>query len=926
MNTILDTILILSLSGTVLMLALLAVKWLFRKQLSQTFLYYLWLVVLLRLVLPLPSPVRLQSAAQPVVPPAMTDVTLPYMEVTPGAQTPTHIPGTGTPAPPVTAPMPPQAAPQGTAAPRFDPIRFLTKNLGWLWLTGAVLSLGWFSGSYFWFSDQVRRSLTQPSRSALCLWKQLNPGCRPKLFFSRAVSTPMLLGLLRPVVVLPDRAFSQDSLTAMLSHELCHYRRRDILYKWAVVLVSSLHWFNPFMLLLRREIGRSCELSCDETIIRFMDAAQKQNYGHTLLALAAKQKRPAGYFVTTLCHSKGELKTRLLHIARYRRKSAWTAAVMLVLALSLTACGAVLGPKSEAEPPKAPPVPTEDVQEAVPEAPPEEVSAPEEVPPHKDGYLPLEELLEKTRLFYAFEANKLSLVEDSFQIDLFVDDKMIYRNGYITDSMKKPLAVEDGVVFLPEDFYEDFLLNGHDTPSLYNGIRFFPTEVVEALDEPEVYAKVLEQVELPRSMDIETPNLDQKRIFNTSDLEGYTMLLEQLRADGWENPEDLTYGEYQAIWDSQTLDEAGYDEKMYGYKDFLKAYPHTDPSTETVKAFSAWMSERTVQGQLEGISPENMAFLVEKNIRPEDVHWLQKDFYDSYPQQPDETLKEFIEAYYQMGVDQVRSQAENAYDPGKEAGGVIDPENRMIGFSENDEFPDWAPDFDQFDQAFHYGISKDDGFYVGTAKDGVRRDYLGNRQVKISEKTLRKTYFDKYQLLEYYHSVWSPDYGLLDMDGNVVVPVLYPEIAVPFADRYILYTGSVDAWNETQAQLFAEDGTLLAEGANRYDYLVLEDGSYIGFAYQYSEEALPFKHVTQWFIDKDGRPIDDNRYEQLYFFDHMHLSDEAVTQDNFRGLDWGSYGAYVQEILYPDTAFFCGVTADGTEEIIPLQDILLPAS
>lgn len=63
--------------------------------------------------------------------------------------------------------------------------------------------------------------------------------------------------------------------------------RHDLLYKWLTAAVTSLHWFNPLMYLVRREVARRCELSCDEAVLHTLDQRGRRRYGETLLALAA---------------------------------------------------------------------------------------------------------------------------------------------------------------------------------------------------------------------------------------------------------------------------------------------------------------------------------------------------------------------------------------------------------------------------------------------------------------------------------------------------------------------------------------------------------------------------------------------------------------------------------------------------------------
>ena len=160
----------------------------------------------------------------------------------------------------------------------------------------------------------------------------------------------MLLGVVRPMVVLPEREYTEQMLEDILRHELTHYRRGDVVHKWFAVAVYSLHWFNPITLLVRRELERECELSCDERLLRDMDRNEKQSYGETLLSLAATRALPRQVVATTLVTEKRNLKERLEHIMRFKRKGPATIALAMALLLLLCGCGAVAGPQTTAAP------------------------------------------------------------------------------------------------------------------------------------------------------------------------------------------------------------------------------------------------------------------------------------------------------------------------------------------------------------------------------------------------------------------------------------------------------------------------------------------------------------------------------------------------------------------------------------------------
>ena len=104
------------------------------------------------------------------------------------------------------------------------------------------------------------------------------------------ISSPMLIGFFHPCIVLPDGNLPEKEFHYTILHELVHYKRKDIYYKWVVQIVLCIHWFNPLLYLAVRRINQLCELSCDEAVIsRLQTKEQRQEYAATLLnAMASK--------------------------------------------------------------------------------------------------------------------------------------------------------------------------------------------------------------------------------------------------------------------------------------------------------------------------------------------------------------------------------------------------------------------------------------------------------------------------------------------------------------------------------------------------------------------------------------------------------------------------------------------------------------
>ncbi|MDY5564641.1 MAG: M56 family metallopeptidase, partial [Candidatus Limivicinus sp.] len=347
MNPLLQLVLSLSLGGSLMALLVLGLKWTLRGKLPSAFYYCAWLAVLLRLVLPLPGFMNLDSRGETAPAAVFTSGQssgIPYVGDLPTAvgigpeeagNSPVHIAENTAGTEPAPAHPVQEIETSAPARPGLGTLLFAAfgkvisraKDLIssgdiwlWLWALGALATLLWYIVGYRRFDRALRRSLCRAAPLECRLFRQMGGPARLRLCRSAAVGTPMLLGLWRPVLVLPEREYSEEMLKNIFRHELTHYRRGDLVLKWFAVLVSAVHWFNPMVHIARRELDRACEMSCDERLLRKMDTAGKRSYGETLLTLAANSL-PRRLVSTSFATEKRNLKERLEQIMTYRKMS-----------------------------------------------------------------------------------------------------------------------------------------------------------------------------------------------------------------------------------------------------------------------------------------------------------------------------------------------------------------------------------------------------------------------------------------------------------------------------------------------------------------------------------------------------------------------------------------------------------------------------
>ena len=161
---------------------------------------------------------------------------------------------------------------------------------------------------------------------------------------SRKVNSPMILGIFRPVLVIPREDYSSAELNMIVRHELTHCKRHDIAFKLLLTAINSLHWFNPFVYLMVREANADIELCCDADVLRDADTVQRKAYAESILTSMEREK---GFVPVSTCFSNGginKMKERLENIVDNgnRRSGIVLLAVTIVMSVLLGAfvsCG-----------------------------------------------------------------------------------------------------------------------------------------------------------------------------------------------------------------------------------------------------------------------------------------------------------------------------------------------------------------------------------------------------------------------------------------------------------------------------------------------------------------------------------------------------------------------------------------------------------
>ena len=325
------------LTSSVLILALLALRQLFRRTVSRRMQYALWLLVLVRLLVPVNVGTlahNVLSAAAPVQTVVEERLDTPVLYVQDGTERrPAQLlPGKESQGEPLS---PPSDAAQSAPADEYSIVTptyrtvTLSEALTYVWYAGMAGVGAWFLFTNLRFARALRKART-PYRVE---------GCRYPVYLVSALPSPCLFGVLRPAVYLNEKALqSPDALRFVLAHEQTHARHLDPLWSLLRGVCLTVYWFDPLVWLAAVLSREDCELACDEGTLRALGADERTAYGKTLLALVPVCDKPQNPLLgaTTMTSGKRSLKERITRIAENRQ--AKTAAVFAAVALAALVC------------------------------------------------------------------------------------------------------------------------------------------------------------------------------------------------------------------------------------------------------------------------------------------------------------------------------------------------------------------------------------------------------------------------------------------------------------------------------------------------------------------------------------------------------------------------------------------------------------
>lgn len=276
MNELFETILIMSLIGSVLSGILICIKPMTLKNFPAKWQYYVWIVVVTSMIIPVYELIPEQEVQkiQHMIPSQIQESDF---EITDDK---VYIPESAE------IMVPPQHKVDNPSELKIN----IWRILSCIWLLGTVIFISTVIISYAVYILKRRKNsiLIENNDSFFKIKKQLKIKRNIRVRKSSDIASPMLTGVFFPIVYIPEKEITEEMLEMVFIHELTHYKRKDILVKWFALFVNAVHWFNPFSYVISSALSEACELSCDMKVTKNMNEDEQKLYMKTILELVEK--------------------------------------------------------------------------------------------------------------------------------------------------------------------------------------------------------------------------------------------------------------------------------------------------------------------------------------------------------------------------------------------------------------------------------------------------------------------------------------------------------------------------------------------------------------------------------------------------------------------------------------------------------------
>ncbi|MBW8350842.1 M56 family metallopeptidase [Bacillus sp. IITD106] len=197
-----------------------------------------------------------------------------------------------------------------------------------IWLAGMAIGIIQLYRSNRQFSKCLHSAISISDTSILEIFNRCKQKSKIKsdiqLMTSPTLVSPALCGLWRPKLILPSKQlqeYSEKDLTFIFYHELAHFKHRDIGFNWLMILMLLLHWFNPLLWYCYSLMREDQELASDAFALSKIESDDPTGYGHTILkVIQSNMDLPQFPRAANFISTKSQMVRRMKMIRSFRKE------------------------------------------------------------------------------------------------------------------------------------------------------------------------------------------------------------------------------------------------------------------------------------------------------------------------------------------------------------------------------------------------------------------------------------------------------------------------------------------------------------------------------------------------------------------------------------------------------------------------------
>lgn len=320
---IFETIVLSSLIGSLIVLMILIIKGIFKNKLNCTFHYYIWIILLIKLIVPFGPKTSLNLSnmyekfnLQNTV--NDTQIKSPQQLENTDLDTLVSIS--------TFQPSNQNVISKAINIPSKNKVN-IENALCFVWIFGVVLLIGIIAAGHKRLREIIRASIkdidsTHKEILYNCM-NSMNITTKLEILYSPKISTPSLCGFIKPKILIPVSIadnVSDEEFKYIIMHELSHLKNKDIILNWVITSLSVIYWFNPILLYGFHKMKQDCEFSCDGQVISRLSEGENLQYGNAIirvLELGGNSRRLIG--TTSMVMNSSEIKRRIIMISKYKK-------------------------------------------------------------------------------------------------------------------------------------------------------------------------------------------------------------------------------------------------------------------------------------------------------------------------------------------------------------------------------------------------------------------------------------------------------------------------------------------------------------------------------------------------------------------------------------------------------------------------------